>query len=134
MKTLSDDEIKKITAIVGEEPSTATRVPNAGKLTVKAMSIQPGVPQRNEKNELTGVVSKEWVRVDFNEGGSLSLNGVLRSPDLIWNGLDNNKDRIKALCTAELTFTHQEAKTSRAGLPYKVNHFVPQTIGAAPTK
>lgn len=134
MKTLSDEKIKELTDIVGEEPSTATRVPNAGKLTVKAMTVQPGVPQRNDKGELTGEVSNKWVRVDFNEGGSLSLNGILRSPDLTWNGLDNNKDRIKALCTAELTFTHQESLTSRAGQPYKRNHFVPQTIGAAPTK
>lgn len=134
MKTLSDDEIQKITAIVGEEPSSSVSLPKAGKITVKAMSIQPGVPQRNDKGELTGEVSKQWVRVDFNEGGSLSLNGILRSPDITWNGLDNNKDRIKALCTAELTFTHQESLTSRAGQPYKRNHFVPQTIGAASTK
>lgn len=134
MKALSNEEIQKITAIVGEEPSTATRVPSAGKLTVKAMSIQPGVQQRDEKGELTGVVSNQWVRVDFNEGGSLSLNGILRSPDLTWEGLDKNADRIKALCTAELTFTHQESLTSRAGQPYKRNHFVPQVIGATPTK
>ena len=134
MKTLSNDEIQKITAIVGEEPSSSVSLPKAGKITVKAMSIQPGVPQRNDKGELTGVVSNQWVRVDFNEGGSLSLNGILRSPDITWNGLDKNADRIKALCTAELTFTHQEALTSRAGQPYKRNHFVPITIGATPTK
>lgn len=134
MKALSNDEIQKITAIVGEEPSSSVSLPKAGKITVKAMSIQPGVPQRNEKGELTGVVSNQWVRVDFNEGGSLSLNGILRSPDITWNGLDKNADRIKALCTAELTFTHQEALTSRAGQPYKRNHFVPITIGATPTK
>lgn len=134
MKTLSDDKIKELTAIVGEEPSSSVSLPKAGKITVKAMSIQPGVPQRNDKGELTGEVSKQWVRVDFNEGGSLSLNGILRSPDLNWNGLDKNADRIKALCSAELTFTHQESLTSRAGQPYKRNHFVPQTISAASTK
>lgn len=134
MKTLSNDEIQKITAIIGEEPSSSVSLPKAGKITVKAMSIQPGVPQRNDKGELTGVVSNQWVRVDFNEGGSLSLNGILRSPDITWDGLDKNADRIKALCTAELTFTHQESLTSRAGQPYKRNHFVPITIGAAPTK
>lgn len=134
MKTLSDDKIKELTAIVGEEPSSSVSLPKAGKITVKAMTVQPGVPQRNDKGELTGEVSKQWVRVDFNEGGALSLNGILRSPDLTWNGLDKNADRIKALCTAELTFTHQESLTSRAGQPYKRNHFVPQTISAAPTK
>ena len=134
MRTLSNDEVKKLTDVIGEEPSSSVSLPKAGKITVKAMTIQPGVPQTNEKGELTGVVSKQWVRVDFNEGGSLSLNGILRSPDLTWEGLDKNADRIKALCTAELTFTHQESLTSRAGQPYKRNHFVPQVIGATPTK
>jgi hypothetical protein len=98
-----------------------------------------GVPQRDDKGALTGEVSNPWVRVDFEQGGMLSLNGILRSPDITWDGLNTNTERIKALCaTKDLQFTHQESLTSRAGQPYKRNHFVPITLmaeaGAAPKK
>ena len=140
MKTLSNDELKAIVkAIGGDQPSSTASLPQAGiPLTVKSMTPQEGVPQRDEKGALTGEVSNPWVRVEFNEGGVLSLNGILRSPDLKWEGLDTNSDRIKAICAGTLVFTHQESLTSRAGAPYKRNHFVPQTFkaeaGAAPKK
>ena len=137
MKTLSNDELNAIIeAIGGNEPSTSASLPQAGiPLTVKDMKPQDGVPRRDDQGRLTGEKSNPWVRVEFEQGGVLSLNGILRSPDLKWEGLDTNADRIKALCAGKLTFTHQESLTSRAGQPYKRNHFVPQTfkaVGEAP--
>ena len=139
MKTLTNDEIAKITKIVGEDPSTTAQVPPVGTpLTVKNISVQEGIPLRDENGVENGKFSNPWVRVDFNEGGMLSLAGILRSPDIKWNGLDKNADRIQALCSLKaddkFMFTHQEPKTSRLGQPYKVNHFVPVSIGAAPKK
>lgn len=138
MKTLSNEELNAIVkAIGGDTPSSTASLPQAGiPLTIKDMKPQEGVPQRDANGALTGEVSNPWVRVEFNEGGVLSLNGILRSPDLKWEGLDSNTDRIKALCAGTLVFTHQESLTSRAGAPYKRNHFVPQSFkaeaGAAP--
>lgn len=140
MKTFSNDELKAIVnAIGGDTPSSTASLPQAGiPLTIKDMKPQEGVPQRDANGALTGEVSNPWVRVEFEEGGVLSLNGILRSPDLKWEGLNTNQDRIKALCAGKLVFTHQEERTSRAGAPYKRNHFVPQTFkaeaGAAPKK
>lgn len=140
MKTLSNEELNAIVkAIGGDQPSSTASLPQAGiPLTIKDMKPQEGVPQRDANGALTGEVSNPWVRVEFNEGGVLSLNGILRSPDLKWEGLDTNSDRIKALCAGTLVFTHQESLTSRAGAPYKRNHFVPQSFkaeaGAAPKK
>ena len=131
MKTLNQKEIDAIIAAIGNEPSASTSLPKAGEaLTVKDMKVQAGIDLRDENGVLTGEKSNPWVRVDFEQGGSLSLNGILRSPDLTWDGLDNNTERIKALCAGELVFTHQESLTSRAGRPYKRNHFIPQTFGA----
>ena len=131
MKTLNQNEIEAIIAAIGNEPSTSTSLPKAGeKLTVKDMKVQAGIDLRDENGTLTGEKSNPWVRVDFEQGGSLSLNGILRSPDLTWIGLDNNTERIKALCAGELVFTHQESLTSRAGRPYKRNHFIPQSFKA----
>ena len=140
MKTFSENEMNAIVkAIGGDQPTSTASLPQAGiPLTIKDMKPQEGVPQRDANGALTGEVSNPWVRVEFNEGGVLSLNGILRSPDLKWEGLDTNSDRIKALCAGKLVFTHQESLTSRAGAPYKRNHFVPQTFkaeaGAAPKK
>ena len=140
MKTLSENELKAIVnAIGGDQPTSTATLPQAGiPLTIKDMKPQEGVPQRDANGALTGEVSNPWVRVEFNEGGVLSLNGILRSPDLKWDGLNTNTDRIKALCAGTLVFTHQESLTSRAGAPYKRNHFVPQSfkaeVGAAPKK
>lgn len=140
MKTFNDDELKAIVnAIGGDQPTSTASLPQAGiPLTIKDMKPQDGVPQRDANGALTGEVSNPWVRVEFNEGGVLSLNGILRSPDLKWEGLNTNSDRIKALCAGTLVFTHQESLTSRAGAPYKRNHFVPQSFkaeaGAAPKK
>ena len=140
MKTLTNDQLTAIvTAIGGDQPSQAASLPPAGvPLTVKDMTPQEGVPQRDEKGTLTGEVSNPWVRVEFEEGGVLSLNGILRSPDIKWEGLDTNTERIKAICANKLTFMYQESLTSRAGAPYKRNHFVPITlkaeVGAAPKK
>lgn len=140
MKTLTQNELTAIVAAIGgDTPSTAASLPQAGvELTIKSMTTQDGVPQRDDQGRLTGEKSNPWVRVEFDQGGVLSLNGILRSPDLKWEGLDTNTDRIKALCVGKLVFTHQESLTSRAGQPYKRNHFVPQTfkaeIGAAPKK
>lgn len=132
MKTLSNEELNAIVkAIGGDTPSSTASLPQAGiPLTIKDMKPQEGVPQRDASGALTGEVSNPWVRVEFNEGGVLSLNGILRSPDLKWEGLDSNTDRIKALCAGTLVFTHQESLTSRAGAPYKRNHFVPQSFKA----
>ena len=137
MKTLNQNEIDAIIAAIGNEPSTTTSLPKAGDhLTIKDMKVQPGIDLTDENGVLTGEKSKPWVKVDFEQGGSLSLNGILRSPDLTWDGLDNNTERIKALCAGELVFTHQESLTSRQGRPYKRNHFIPQTfkaeVGEAP--
>lgn len=133
MKTLSQNEIDAIIAAIGNEPSTSTSLPKAGEeLTVKDMKVQPGIDLRDENGVLTGEKSNSWVRVDFEQGGSLSLNGILRSPDLTWDGLNDNTERIKALCAGKLLFTYQESLTSRAGRPYKRNHFVPQTFKAQP--
>ena len=140
MKTFNENELNAIVnAIGGDTPSSTASLPQAGiPLTIKDMKPQAGVPQRDANGALTGEVSNPWVRVEFNEGGVLSLNGILRSPDFKWEGLNTNKDRIKALCAGTLVFTHQESLTSRAGAPYKRNHFVPQTFkaeaGAAPKK
>lgn len=140
MKTLSENELKAIVnAIGGDQPTSTATLPQAGiPLTIKDMKPQEGVPQRDANGALTGEVSNPWVRVEFNEGGVLSLNGILRSPDLKWDGLNTNTDRIKALCAGTLVFTHQESLTSRAGAPYKRNHFVPQSfkaeVGASPKK
>lgn len=137
MKTLNQKEIDAIIAAIGNEPSSSTSLPQAGKpLTVKNMTVQDGIDLTDANGVLTGEKSKPWVRVDFEQGGTLSLNGILRSPDLTWEGLDNNTERIKAICAGELVFTHQESLTSRAGRPYKRNHFIPQTfkaeVGEAP--
>ena len=137
MKTLNQKEIADIIAAIGDEPSTSTSLPKAGvELTVKDMKVQAGIDLRDENGALTGEKSNPWVRVDFEQGGSLSLNGILRSPDITWEGLDNNTERIKAICAGKLVFTHQESLTSRAGRPYKRNHFIPQTfkaeVGEAP--
>lgn len=135
MKTLSNEELKAIVnAIGGDTPSSTASLPQAGiPLTIKEMKPQEGVPQRDANGALTGEVSNPWVRVEFEQGGVLSLNGILRSPDIKWEGLDSNTDRIKALCAGQLVFTHQESLTSRAGAPYKRNHFVPQTFKAEAT-
>lgn len=136
MKTLNQNELAAIVAAIGGDvPSSAASLPKAGvELTVKNMTPQDGVPQRDDKGRLTGEKSNPWVRVEFEQGGVLSLNGILRSPDLTWEGLDTNTDRIKAICSGKLIFTHQESLTSRAGAPYKRNHFVPQTFSATPKK
>ena len=131
MKTLSKNEIDAIIAAIGNEPSSSTSLPKAGDhLTIKDMKVQAGIDLRDANGVLTGEKSNPWVRVDFEQGGSLSLNGILRSPDLTWEGLNDNTERIKALCAGELVFTHQESLTSRAGRPYKRNHFIPQTFKA----
>lgn len=135
MKTLSKNEIDAIIAAIGNEPSSTTSLPKAGeKLTVKDMKVQDGIDLRDANGQLTGEKSNPWVRVDFEQGGSLSLNGILRSPELTWDGLNDNTERIKALCAGELIFTHQESLTSRAGRPYKRNHFIPQTFKAEASK
>ena len=140
MKTFNDEELNAIVnAIGGDTPSSTATLPQAGiPLTIKDMKPQAGIPQRDANGALTGETSNPWVRVEFNEGGILSLNGILRSPDIKWEGLNTNKDRIKALCAGQLVFTHQEEKTSRANTPYKLNHFVPQTfkaeVGETPKK
>lgn len=135
MKTLSKNELDAIIAAIGNEPSSTTSLPKAGeKLTVKDMKVQDGIDLRDANGQLTGEKSNPWVRVDFEQGGSLSLNGILRSPELTWDGLNDNTERIKALCAGELIFTHQESLTSRAGRPYKRNHFIPQTFKAEASK
>jgi len=131
MKTLTKNEIDAIIAAIGDEPSTTTSLPKAGEpLTVKSMKVQEGIDLTDNNGVLTGEKSRPWVKVDFEQGGSLSLNGILRSPDLTWDGLNSNRDRIKALCAGKLVFTYQESLTSRQGRPYKRNHFIPQTFGA----
>lgn len=125
-----------IKAIGGNEPSSANHLPSSVQpLAIKAIDVDK-YEVRDDKDDPNKVTaSGDWVRVTFEDGGVLSLNGILRSPDLTWDAsLAKNEDRINALATVKLHFMYQESLTSRSGRPYKRTHFVPQTIGATPKK
>ena len=125
-----------IKAIGGNEPSSANHLPSSVQpLAIKAIDVDK-YEVRDDKDDPNKVTaSGDWVRVTFEDGGVLSLNGILRSPDLTWAPeLAKNEDRINALANVKLHFMYQESLTSRSGRPYKRTHFVPQTIGATPKK
>ena len=122
---------KKIDAIVeaigGNEVSNGMAAPKPGEVKVKDMTVVPARDQENADGSITHINS--WVRVDFEQGGSLSLRSLLISPDITWDNKGTQDLRIKALATADkLVFTHSESKTSKAGNPYKVAHVMPITL------
>jgi len=121
-----EKKIDAIIGVVGNEVSSSFKAPSTGNVTVKDMSVVEGRDQQNADGTTTHI--REWVRVDFNEGGSLSLRSLLISPDITWNNKPTQTDRVKALATAKLFYTHSESKTSKAGNPYKVAHVTPITL------
>ena len=127
IKKLNDKMSEIIEAIGGNEVSNGMQAPKPGDIKVKDMVVMPARDQENTDGSKTHINS--WVRVDFEEGGSLSLRSLLISPDITWDNKGTQDLRIKALATADkLTFTHSESKTSKAGNPYKVAHVLPITL------
>jgi hypothetical protein len=127
IKKLNDKMESIIEAIGGNEVSNGMSAPKAGNIKVKDMVVMPARDQQNADGSVTHINS--WVRVDFEEGGSLSLRSLLISPDITWDNKGTQDLRIKALAASDkLTFTHSESKTSKAGNPYKVAHVMPITL------
>lgn len=128
MKNLTKEELNSIIAIIGNEVSNGFTAPKAGEVTIKSMTPIGERDQTDAKGVVTHI--NAWVRVDFNEGGSASLRSILISPDITWKEENNSQEkRIQALTGAKLTFTYMEKRESKnTGNPYKVAHFVPQTL------
>lgn len=127
MKNLSKEELNSIIEIIGNEVSNGFTAPKAGVVTIKSMTPVGARDQTDAKGVTTHI--NPWVRVDFNEGGSASLRSILISPDITWNDKPTQSDRVQALTGAKLTFTYMESRESKnTGNPYKVAHFVPQTL------
>ena len=137
MKALTETEVTALVQAAfggNDTPSSITKLPQSG-VPLKITGMKPDTWEIREDGEVKR--SGDWVRVTFEDGGVLSLRGILQSPDLSWaEGLNTNTQRIKAL-TADglaLTFTHQESLISKSGNPYKRTHFAKASIGATPKK
>lgn len=127
MKKLNKEQLDSILEIVGNEVSTGFTSPKSGTVTVKAMTPVGAQDRTDAQGNLVHI--NPWVRVDFNEGGSASLRSILISPDITWDNKPTQGDRVQALAEASLTFTYMESKVAKtSGNPYKVAHFVPQTL------
>lgn len=135
MKKLDEKDIKVIVAAIGgDEVRNAFTALQAGEVKLDNLTVVPASDQPNGEGGTTHI--NEWVRADFvratdnQPAGSASLRSILISPDIKWDNKNTQTDRIKALIGAEkMTFTYMEARTSKStGNPYKVAHFVPQTL------
>ena len=111
-------------------PNELNRLPQAGiPLGIVKMEKKPWAT-RKENGEIDR--QGNWVAVTFDDGGVLSLRGILQSPDITWDAeCKTQSDRIMALGSAKLTYTYQESLVSKAGNPYKRTHFAKTTVGAA---
>ena len=124
---LTDNKMNEIIGIIGNEVSNGMQAPKAGPVEVKNLVPVPARDQVNADGSQTHI--NAWVRVDFKDGGSLSLRSLLISPDITWDNKPTQTERIKALATTDkLSFTYSESKTSKTGNPYKVAHVIPVTL------
>lgn len=135
MKNLTEKQIEVIVAAIGgNEVRNAFTALQAGEVKLDNLTVIEASDQTNADGTVTHI--NEWVRADFvrvtdnQPAGSASLRSILISPDIKWDNKNTQTDRIKALVGADkLTFTYMEARTSKStGNPYKVAHFVPQTL------
>ena len=120
MEKLTQDEMKKILEVVGEETSGSFTQPKAGAVEIKKLTVIGARDQTDKDGNVTHI--NAWVRVDFKQGGSCSLRSLLISPNITWTS-DKQADRIEALRAAKnLEWQFIEPRTSKAGNPYKVAH------------
>lgn len=131
MKKIENAQAQEFVKVIfdgNDVPNSLNRLPASGvaqgitKMETKKWEV------RGDNGEVTR--NGEWVAVTFDDGGVLSLRGILQSPDIEWGAeCKNQSDRIMALSTAKLTYTYQESLTSKAGNPYKRTHFAKVQIG-----